>query len=459
MVKLGLHIFHRDLRINDNYALSKLMERVDFIIPIFILDQNQIFQNSSNLYYYSNNGIQFMCESLIDLNKQTNNHLYIFLGDPITIVKYLIRTLFIECISFNAFYSEFALKRDKEICDFCESEKIETIVEHNNDSLINLDLLLKDSNKSVYTSSTEFINQLKLKNINPMVDTIPLTKLIKLDTKLKYIYDISNLSFLYTHNDKLYHNGGRTNGMTRLENEQFSKNYNYKDDLTISGFQISGYLNFGCVSIREFYYKYMNNYSLTNQLYYRDYNLYLYRFHKLANKYKFIDNYFNKIKWLPRVNEWYIMINCKTGFLLIDAIIMQFKTTGYICNRARLLLATFWIKYLLINPFDPKYGSQVGFSKYAFDAIAFQNIMNNQKIIFNDYELIKNKVAINYNQAVNRIDNAMISQYDSDGVYIKTWLPQYTKLSIEEMIMYPTIFDWKKRYVKYHEMLQYSINS
>ena len=69
MTNIGIFIFRRDFRIDDNLALSKLSKKVDKIIPIFILDPFQILENEKNKYYKSNSAIQFMIESLIDLNK------------------------------------------------------------------------------------------------------------------------------------------------------------------------------------------------------------------------------------------------------------------------------------------------------------------------------------------------------------------------------------------------------
>jgi deoxyribodipyrimidine photolyase len=55
--KIGLFIFRRDLRLYDNLALYELSKLVDIIIPIFILDINQIKINNNNKYYHSNNVI------------------------------------------------------------------------------------------------------------------------------------------------------------------------------------------------------------------------------------------------------------------------------------------------------------------------------------------------------------------------------------------------------------------
>ena len=85
MTKIGIFIFRRDLRVYDNLALHTLLDTVDYIIPIFILDSYQIKKSSHNESYFSNNVVQFMCESLIDLDKTLK--LQLFYGDYKDIIR------------------------------------------------------------------------------------------------------------------------------------------------------------------------------------------------------------------------------------------------------------------------------------------------------------------------------------------------------------------------------------
>jgi len=65
---IALFIFHRDLRYEDNITLNKLIdnENIDKIIPIFNFDPIQILPENNK--YFSHNCVQFMCESLIDMD-------------------------------------------------------------------------------------------------------------------------------------------------------------------------------------------------------------------------------------------------------------------------------------------------------------------------------------------------------------------------------------------------------
>lgn len=46
--KLGIFIFRRDCRLQDNLGLNDLASQVDIILPLFILDSNQIVQTKAD---------------------------------------------------------------------------------------------------------------------------------------------------------------------------------------------------------------------------------------------------------------------------------------------------------------------------------------------------------------------------------------------------------------------------
>ena len=92
--KIGIFLFRRDLRLQDNLGLGLLIKEIDVLIPIFILDKYQIKKTKRNANYFSNNVVQFMCESLVDLNEDllnNNSRLRLFYGNPKKIIGKLIK--------------------------------------------------------------------------------------------------------------------------------------------------------------------------------------------------------------------------------------------------------------------------------------------------------------------------------------------------------------------------------
>jgi deoxyribodipyrimidine photolyase len=41
-MKIGIHFFRKDLRVDDNLALNELIKRVDRVVGLFVFDKKQI---------------------------------------------------------------------------------------------------------------------------------------------------------------------------------------------------------------------------------------------------------------------------------------------------------------------------------------------------------------------------------------------------------------------------------
>ena len=139
MVKLGIFLFRRDCRLDDNVSLNLLAKTVDLILPIFILDSNQIVKTNKNSHYFSNNAVQFICETLDDLSLQLenfNSRLYLFHGIPWTIIANILTRLNKKyddiTLAFNTDFSSYSDKRDNAIRIICNKLNI-NILESNSD--------------------------------------------------------------------------------------------------------------------------------------------------------------------------------------------------------------------------------------------------------------------------------------------------------------------------------------
>ena len=75
--------FRRDLRIGDHPALLAAMENSDEIVPLFILDKQQIAEAGEKLLAY-------MGQSLRALDQSLGNTLHIIEGDQVEVLKELI---------------------------------------------------------------------------------------------------------------------------------------------------------------------------------------------------------------------------------------------------------------------------------------------------------------------------------------------------------------------------------
>ena len=145
----GIYIFRRDMRLDDNHGLINLMKKCDKVIPMFFLDENQIIKSDHNQHYFSNNAVQFMCESLEDLDtqlKEKKSKLFYFFGQPNIILENILKQLnnYKIIVGWNADYSKYSLNRDEKIKNICEKYNAEVLETFTDFTLIPFEKLLKN---------------------------------------------------------------------------------------------------------------------------------------------------------------------------------------------------------------------------------------------------------------------------------------------------------------------------
>jgi deoxyribodipyrimidine photo-lyase len=468
MHDFGIFIYRKDLRTVDNRGLIKLSETCKEIIPIFIFDPNQIDKTNKNKNYISFPVIRFLCESVKNLDdyiKNNKSKLNIFYGKPHNVLKYIFSNIkknkeFFNssfCLGFNNDYTEYSLTRDKLIIDICNKNKIEVIQNHDDFTLMDMELLKKDAN-SPYKQYGAFKKKLldKKNKINkPINKKINFYKkefniLKKIDVKNIHNFWINNLPKDY----KPLEVGERKLALNILKNLGKFNDYNTKRDiLSYQTTQLSAYLNFGLISEREFYFELksqLSNSQLIEQIIWRDYYYCILRFIAKANSYNYhIDSRFDKIKWANTIpnksskvwKEWNLMLNSKTGFLIIDAAIQQIKKTGFMHNRCRMIVGVFSVKYLMINPLCNYIGLNEWFSRYLLDCSTSQNKLNTQWV--SELDFPGKKFAPSDAPLSGRpmtISNEVIKKWDPECKYIKKWLPHLK--DIDNKILYK----WDTKY-------------
>jgi deoxyribodipyrimidine photo-lyase len=432
----GLFIFHRDLRIVDNNALNLLSEMCKNVYTIFIFTPEQI---SSSNKYKSNNAIQFMIESLQDLEKQIHNKggkLYVFYGKDNKIIANFINTCKIDIVSFNLDYSPFARERDNKIIKLCE--KMETYVIYDYDYyLFDPFTVLNGSGQSYQKFTPFYENAIRHKIKEP----------IKLK-KINFKHNNSFMSNILSLNDamhrftKINHNilvhGGRNNALICLNNAVKSQTHYIKtrDDISKHTSLLSAYIKFGCLSIREVYKTFKNNRSFIRQLYWRDfYALILYHYpHVLGKAMK--PNY-DKIKWHYNEKWFKSWCNGTTGMPILDASMRQLNECGWTHNRGRMIASSMLTKIFLID-------WRLGEKYYATHLTDYDPANNN-----GGWQWSSGTGADS--QPYFRIFNpyTQSKEHDPDCEYIKKWIPELKNIPNE------VIHNWDKEYENFKNVTKY----
>lgn len=405
MVQYTLFIFRRDLRIIDNTALIKAAEYGN-VIPIFIFTPEQIKNNP----YASDNAIQFMCESLVELDsdlKKNGSRLHIFNGDNISVLKKIIKTINVNAIVFNMDYTPYAKKRDNEIAKFCSENNIECIMPQ--DYLLFDIGTLNKANGDAYTVFTPFRNNGMKKtprkpnnkrSLNLVKASLPTTSMIQ-----------------YSNNPHIL-KGGREAAVKQLDKISNQKNYNEtRNTMAIDTSLLSAYIKFGNISIREVYWKAKDmlgsKNELLSQLFWREFYFYIaHYFPYVLNGENYVKKY-NKIKWKTSKSELEKWEKGETGYPVVDAGMRQLNMTGYMHNRARLITANFLNRML-------GHDWREGEKYYATKLTDYDPAVNN-----GNWQWIAS-TGVDPKPYFQRLFNPWLQskKFDGDAEYIKRWLPQ-----------------------------------
>lgn len=339
MESVVIHIFHRDLRTEDNLGLIEAVkhahETKSKLLPLFILTPEQVGPKNP---YRSDNSIQFMIHSLHDLSSQLDNHLTIIKSTQQAALKALKKHYKIIAISENMDYTPFAKARTEETNEFCEKNTIKYILTEDV-YLTNPGTVLNKSGKP-YQKFTPFYESAKTQPVpHP-----------KHKPNLKHLLIKSDLDSglpKKAENPSIHVKGGTEEAETLLKH--MPKSYDKTRDIpSIETSNLSAHNHFGTVSIRQVYYANTNE-EFRRQLYWRDFFGHICHFFEDLYKvspYDFQDT--PQAGWSTDKALFKKWTDGKTGFDFVDAAMNQLKTTGYIHNRARMTAATYLTKELKV---------------------------------------------------------------------------------------------------------------
>lgn len=430
----GLFIFRRDFRIIDNNGLNLANSICKRIYPIFIFTPEQVTGTNK---YKSNNAVQFMIESLQDLASQISKmggKLLCFYGHNNTIVSHLIKELDINVVCFNADYSPYAIQRELSIIQVCD--KLGVAVNYTHDYYLHPPGSIVNGQGNPYQKFTPYYNvsskkkveaPASLRKIHFGSSTKHLTNKITLDDAFK--------KFVGNPNPDILVHGGRDEAIKQMR--QASKNISHysktRDELSKPTSQLSAFIKFGCVSIREVYKTFRSKHEFIRQLFWRDfYANVLYSFPQVLG-HALKPNY-NKIRWHHNERWFEAWKKGITGFPVVDAGMRQLNATGYMHNRARLIVMSFLIKTLLI---DWKHGEKY----FATKLTDYDPASNNGNI---QWVMGGGSDSMPY----FRIFNPWAQQEENDESceYIKLWVPELA--SLEPKI----IHKWDSEYKNYKDI-------
>jgi deoxyribodipyrimidine photo-lyase len=424
-------IFRRDHRLVDNTTLLRLIELYpkEQILPMFIFDTKQIDQRKNK--YFSHACVQFMIESLLDLNNQIleisnkTSKLHFFKeNNDIEILQELQKICDISCVATNKDITPYSKKRDETLKKWCEDQNIDFVSEEDYTILpINT---VKNNNGNSYEVFSYFLQKAQTYKIptvkrfdyhSKMFSQLNENDILMLSRI--YIKDVQKASF-YKHNPNILQKGGRQHALHILkliERGEFDEYATERNTPSLEGTtKLSAYLKFGNVSPREVALCIINKQgkssALLRELYFREY------YHNIANRFPEIlsgqvskrpnqipHNKFSEHKWNEDESEFTKWKTGKTGVPFVDAGMRCLNKTGWLHNRMRMVCAMYLVRDLNI---DWRKGERY----FANKLVDYDPINNNQGWCW----------ALTYRRKFNPY--AQNAKYDPQCIYVKKWVKE-----------------------------------
>jgi deoxyribodipyrimidine photo-lyase len=416
--KRALHIFRRDLRLEDNTALRAASSSAEEQSLAFIFDPRQVDANP----YRSNNALLFMLNSLNELKRcieKKGGRLFFFYDSPGDVLRNLLKDH--DALFLNNDYTPFSLKRDKTLKKLCD--EMGSAFHSFDDALLNPPHKVLKSDGTPYTVFTPFYKSA--------------SKLEVLEAKPVPRFNFSKLSYSFEDqafleklkpepNSSLYVKGGRKEALKLINNLEKFKNYN--DDRNFPALEattkLSAHNKFGTISVRELYHKLSDNlgqnHGLIRQLYWRDFFTQIAFHFPHVFKGAFKEQY-NNIKWQRSRKDFEQWCAGETGFPIVDAGMRQLNRSGYMHNRVRMIVASFLVKDLHLN-------WQWGERYFATKLVDYDPAVNN-----GSWQWAASTGCDA--QPYFRIFNPWLQQkkFDPEAVYIKKWIPELEALSADKI--------------------------
>lgn len=418
----AIHWFRRDLRISDNTSLLAAVRSAQTTLPLYIRSdwkENHAWTGPGRQH--------FLCECLSSLDqnlRELGGELCIQSGDAVAVYERLMATHPVASLHFNLDPDPFGKAVEEKLRRLCKEKGVEC-VGHHDVALHTFDETTKDDGTAyrVYTPySKRWLNldtksaQGKLKGLKtpPGIASEPLPTLEAWELCLG-----SDQSLLP---------GGEAAASKRLKDAianrlpTYSQNRDHPSVGATS--RLSQDLRWGTLSIRKAYAAGLKAreaattaveresfHTFLKELGWRDFYLHLMEAYPEVLEHEFNKDY-RGLPWAEPDEKFAAWKEGQTGFPIVDAGMRELRTTGFMHNRVRMIVAMFLTKDLHL---DWRLGEQ-HFAQYLLDG-----------------EIASNNGGWQWSAGTGadaapyfRIQNpwTQSKRFDAQGIYIKKWVPE-----------------------------------
>ena len=401
--------FRRDLRVNDHPALLAAIESAETVIPLFILDKQQISEAGEKLLAY-------MGKSLRALDESLGNRLHVIEGNQVEILKELIEKHQVQEVHISTEYERYGAQRDAKV----EAAGIK-LVRTGSPYAVAPGRVLKPSDGTAYKVYTPFYKGWRAHGWRAPAVTPKKFNLVVPTAKYRAFPD-----FPEEVGSKVIEAGEKA-ALQRFKLFEMNGLDSYDEARNLAGIdgtsKMSTYLKFGEIhprtllqnleeskahdtfrkeiAWREFYADVLFNNPMTDLEYYAP---------------KFADMRYDKPG--KQFKAW---CEGKTGYPFVDAAMRQLTIEGWMHNRTRMVVASFLVKDLHLE-------WQIGerfFAKHLVDYDVASNAHGWQ------WTAGCGTDASPYYRIFNPIEQG--KRFDANGDYIRKYVPELAHLSSDQI--------------------------
>ncbi len=433
----------RDLRVQDHRALYEATHQASQVLPVFVIDENIVGKLPNN-----DRRITFLQKSLDEvaeaLEKQ-DSRLLVVHGDPIEKIPELARKLKIQAVFTANDYEPYAKKRDAEVSSRLKSAGVE--FQSFKDQVIFEGAEILNGSGEPYKVFTPYSNNwLKqfeanrtrhLRDYQPKMGSLWESSEVK--EKSTSFWDLG-----FKEQDLVVPPGSKAaKQLLKKFADHISKYHEARDFPSLAGTsRLSVHLRFGTISIRELIRFAEEHFSAGTKVWVKEliwrefYQMIIDQFpHVAKGSFK---RECDQIKWPGKKEHFEAWVEGKTGYPIVDAAMREFKQTGWMHNRLRMVVAMFLTKDLLL---DWRMGE-----KYFADTLL-------------DFDLASNNGGWQWSASTGcdaqpyfRVMNpySQSERFDFDGEYIRKWVPELSKLRGKQ-IHHPLPFEYMEPIVDHAE--------
>jgi deoxyribodipyrimidine photo-lyase len=407
MNKISIWWIRRDLRLTDNAALRASLE-TGSVLPVFIIDP--AFDSASARRK------NFLYEGLHSLDKELrdrSSYLVIRRGKPLEVLKQLVSESEADMIFAEEDFTPYARKRDMEVEHHLPLHLVSGQTVHHPNAVLKAD----GKPYTVYTPYSKVWKSKLPAKLN----------LISAPEKINPRFEITNEQLPPYKVNPLFI-AGEKEAQVRLEEFLFRKIYSYAEDrnrMDLEGTSsLSPYLRFGMLGLRQAVSAARQAQAEAggetskrsaeiwlNELNWREFYIQILYHFPYVSKTSFNPSLAN-ILWRNDKEEFQAWKDGRTGVPVVDAAMRQLKETSWMHNRARMIVASYLVKDLLI---DWRWG----------EAWFMENLLDVDPAANNggwQWTAGTGTDAAPYFRIFNPVLQS--TKFDPNGDYIRRWIPE-----------------------------------